>query len=278
MSLALRANPFVTEARYRSDDSLYEASRFYRSVCQNRTAYRYRRRAFPEMLLAYNLYTDAAPLLAPGRGFEAAAGVRWRNLLDALLLSGLEFDNFSSALGVDLPADAIRLYHDAYFDVREYITSEPAVYTNVLSVSDQPLGEGDEGAPKSLEQTCLVKVFGYVWGPHALLEHFFSRSRGQNRVHQQWVRAMATDLLNRQALAASIDVRNMYREESIELYKLAQKNWQIPQEEISDVESEIRRRFLHSTVTLLSDKLQRADKLRAEKELTRQQALQEISF
>ena len=52
----------------------------------------------------------------------------------------------------------------------------------------------------------------------------------------------------------------------------------MPEEEIGSVEDEMRRRFLHETVTLLDHKLRNADKLKAEKELTRAQALAEVQL
>ena len=276
LTLHSRAQPFETPTQFRRDDSLYESAQFYRNQCMNKDGYAYRRRTYPEMLMAHNLYTDVSETSL------VTGGSRWRGLIDSLLLAGLGFDEFSSALGLDLPADAIRLYHDVFFDVRDYIHSEPAVYVNVLSVSDQDLGidvNGSTVSPKKaleLERNCVLRLFGYVWGPHALLEYFFSRARGQNRMHTQWVRASAVELLSQQALTSSMNRRNIYKEECVEIYKLAQKNWSIPAQEVSSVETEIRQRFLHQTVTLISDRLRTADRLRAERGLSREQAYAEV--
>ena len=270
LALSARADPFETPAKFRSDDSLHESAQFYRNLCFNRKAYASRSKAYPEMSLAYNLYE--------GNGIAARGGASWRGLIDSLLLAGLEFDNFSAALGVEMPADAVKLYHDNFFDVRPYLSSEPAVYTNILSASDQPLASEAPGSAPEQEKNCLLRLFGYVWGPHDLLEYFYSRSRGQNRMHSQWIRASAGEILSQQALQVSMNRRSLFKEECVEVYKLAQKNWAMPVQELGSIEAEIRKNFLHKTVTLLSDRLRAADKIRAERGVAREQALAEVEF
>ena len=271
LALAARANPFQTPSRLRSDGSLYEAAQYYQNLCLNKHAHATRRQTYPEMSMAHMLYTDAG--MADTKG-----GPGWRWLIDALLLAGLEFDNFASALAVDLPADAVKLYHDTFFDVQPYLNSEPAVYTNILSVSDQPLGPSSIASPPEPEKCCLLRLFGYVWGPHDLLEYFYSRSRGQNRMHSQWVRASAGEMLSQQALTVSMSRRDLFREECVDVFKMAQKNWAMPPQELGSVEAEIRKSFLHRTVNLLSDRLRAADKIRAERAITKERALAEVTL
>ena len=97
-------------------------------------------------------------------------------------------------------------------------------------------------------------------------------------MHSQWIRASAGEMLSQQALQVSMNRRNLFKEECVEVYKLAQKNWSMPVQELGSVEAEIRKNFLHKTVTLLSDRLRAADKIRAERGVAREQALAEVEF
>jgi len=52
----------------------------------------------------------------------------------------------------------------------------------------------------------------------------------------------------------------------------------MPEEEVSSVEEEMRRKFLHETVTLLDSQLRNLDQIRAERDLTREQAMAEVEL
>jgi hypothetical protein len=268
-ALASRANPHTTVAPLRSDNSLYEASTFYRHVCSQREAYSYRKRVFPEMNIAFSWYAGANPRNV----IEDEAGTGgWRGVIDALLLAGLPFDDFGSALGVDIVTDSIRLYHDTFFDVSSYLDSEPAVFVNVLGISDQKMPKLSSTDPS------MLKLFAYTWGPDATLEYFFSKNKGSNKMHSRWLKQLANEIITRQAVTIAMDRRNLYKEECREVLELARKHWAMPEDEVSSVEEEMRRRFLHETVTLLDNQLRKADVVRAEKDVTRAQALAEVQI
>ena len=270
LALASRADPHESLAPLRVDDSLHEAATFYRNVCTQREAYAYRRRVYPEMSLAFSLWAGATPRSMLDD--EAGKG-GWRGLIDALLLAGLPYDQFASALGVHVPADAVRLYHDSFFDVSSYIDSSPAVFVNVLGASDQRLPE-----LKGMESNCTLRLFAFTWGPDHTLDYFFSRNKGSNKMHSRWLKSLANEIITRQAVAIAMDRRNLFREDCREVLELARKHWAMPEEEVASVEEEMRRKFLYETVTLLDNQLRKADVLRAEKEMTRAQALAEVQL
>jgi hypothetical protein len=254
----------------KTDSSLYEAAGFYRHVCQQRNGFVYRKRVYPEMSMAFALWAGAhtrTPL------DDQAGKSGWRGIIDALLLAGLPPDQFRTALRIDMPRDAIRLYHDMFFDVGSYLDSEPAVFINVLGASEQKLPEVSK-----LESNCMLRLFAYTWGPDATLEYFFSRNKGVNKMHQRWLKMLANEIITRQAVSIAMDRRNFYREDCREILDMARKTWEMPEDEVSSVEEEMRKKFLHETVTLLDNQLRKADVLRAEKELTRAQALAEVQI
>ena len=260
----------------RIDDSLYEAASFYRHVCAQRNAFMYRNRVYPEMSLAFSVWAGAG---ARSSLEDGAGKGGWRALIDALILAGLPFDQFASALKVDLPADAVKAYHDVFFDVGAYLESEPAVFINVLGTSDQLLTpEKKQSLSGNMDPGCMLRLFAYTWGPDRTLEYFFSRNKGVDKMHQRWLKTLTNDLITRQAVSVALDSRNIYKEECRGVLDLARQHWQMPEEEVGSVEDEMRRKFLHETVTLLDYRLRRADKLRAEKEMTRAQALAEVQL
>jgi len=211
IALASKANPSDSLAPLRPDGSLYESASFYRHLCRQRDAYAYRRRTWPDMSLAYGLWAGASPRSGLGDDTSGAGG--WRGLIDALLLAGLPFESFSNALRIDMPSDAVHLYHDNFFDVRSYLDSEPAVFVNVLGAGEQTLPMG-----KNVETNCMLRLFAYTWGPDAVLEYFFSRNKGVNRMHARWLKSLANEIITRQAIAVAMDKRNFYKEECREIY------------------------------------------------------------
>lgn len=266
LALTLRANPTRNINEFRSDPQLHEAASFYRSMCVGPHNHNYRKARHPEMTIAYALWSGAQ--LSPVAGVYGRGG--WRGIIEALLLTDVDPADFSTLLRVDIPADTIRLYTSNYFDVKPYLDSEPAVHINVLSAAEQNLSKH----PAQPEMNCMLRLFAYTWGADALLSHFYSRSAGQSLTHQRWMRVLAGEVLTRQVAMDALSRRNMYKEEYVNLFKVAQKNWEMPGTDVDAVEDEIKKRFLHETVTVLGDRLARADKLRASNELTRAQALE----
>lgn len=271
LALALRADPSQSILSFRSDPALREAAEFYRSLCLRPDDHRYRREVHPAMTVAYAIWAGASLTSRSG----LAGHGRWRGIIEALLLAGMPFGDFSAALGVDLPARVVRAYHDVFFDVNSYLDSEPAVHVNVLSAAEQELRPGE--AIRSLERNCLLRLFAYTWGPEALLSFFFSRSRGQNLAHSRWLRMLAGDILTRDVVCEAIGQRGAYTDECVATWKLAQAHWQLPEDSMSSVEDELRSRFLHESVQLLGDTLSRADQLKAMRDMSREEALQEAA-
>ena len=270
LALASRASPQEPVALFRPDNSLYEATTFYRHLCFQRQAYAYRKRVFSEMNLAFSLWAGANPRTVIDD--ESGAG-GWRAVIDSLLLAGLPFDQFAPALGVDLPRDSIKLYHDVFFDINSYLESAPAIFINVLGASEQKL-------PKiqNMESQTMLRLFAYTWGPDHMLEYFFSRNKGANKMHARWLKQLANDIITRQAVSIAMDRRNFYKEECREVLELARKHWVMPEEDVSSVEDEMKKKFLHEMLTLLDHQLRTADVLKAEKDMTRAQALAEVQL
>ncbi len=269
LALLLRADTSASIIPFRSDSSLYEAAGFFRSLCRQPLEHAYRKRHYPEMILAYAIWNGVS-MMAPTRGGGGRGN--WRGIIEAMILSGVEPADFSPALGVDLPADSVTLYRDVFFDVTSYLNSEPAIHVNVLGTSEQELHDRI-GTHGNMEHNCLLKLFAYSWGPDALLSYFFSKSRGQNMAHTRWLRMLAGEILTRQTVRDALNSRSLYKKECLEIFKVALKNWEMPPESLSTVEDDIRRRFLHETVQLLSDTLSRADKFRAMDGMRRDEAL-----
>lgn len=270
IALASRSSPLTPLGSLRSDCSLYEGATFYRHLCRQRQDYGYRRRVYPEMTMAYSIWAGANPL---GALDDTCGRGGWRRVVEALLLAGLPFDSFRSALGVDLPADVVHLYHDAFFDVHEYLASAPAIWINVLGASDQTLPDMHHA-----DSGMMMRLFAYTWGPDALLESFYSKRKGVNKMHDRWLKTLVNDIITRQAVGMAMDRRNFFKEDCREVFELARKHWQMPEQEVSSVEDEMRKKFLYETVTLLDDRLKRADVLRAEKELTAKEALEAVEI
>ena len=269
LALMPRANPMLSIVPLRRDDSLYLAARFFKSLCRRPGDHAYRRRTYPEMIVAYAIWAGASLTAIAGLG---GAG-RWRGLVESLLLTDLPYSSFSEAIGVDMPAGVVRLYHDVFFDVRSYIDSEPAVYANVLSAAEQQLSPA--GISGTLERNCLLRLFSYTWGAEALLSYFFSRARGQNMAHSRWMRLLAGEVLTQQVVHDAISRRAFCLKECQDTFKMAQTYWQMPPQSIGSVEEEVRKRFLHDTVMLLSDTLSQADRMKAMRGISREQALEE---
>lgn len=272
LALNLRADPSQSIVALRRDRALHEAASFYQSLCRDPQGWAYRRRRFPDMVQAYGIWAGAG--LTSRDGVRAQG--RWRGIIEAMLLTGMPFDQFSAALGVSLPAGVVRAYHDTFFDVSSYLSSEPAIYVNVLGAAEQELKPGGEIG--QLERNCLLRLFAYTWGAEELLSYFFSRARGQNMAHSRWMRILAGELLTRDVVYRAIGQRGAYTKECIDTWKLAQANWQLPQETLGSVEDEIRKRFLHETVALLSDTLSRADEIKAHRDVTRAEAMEAASL
>lgn len=269
VALILRADPTKKLNSLRYDESLYIAASFYQHLCKYPDNPAYRRRVYPDMVMAYAIWSGDVSLAYN----DVNGSGKWRGILEALLLTDVPFQDFSAVLGVDIPANVVKLYHDVFFDVRSYIDSEPAIYVNVLSAADQELSP--DGQIGQLERNCFLRLFAYTWGAEALISYFFSRARGQNMAHTRWVRMLAGDILTRNAVCTAINHRALYKKECRETFQLAQMYWQLPVESVGTVEDEIKKRFLHATVQFLSDRLSRADRIKATRELSREEALEE---
>lgn len=261
--LELRAGEGRPGFRVPVDASLHESALFYRHLCEQPERFSIRNRRFPEMSLAYQMFG------------ESTGDSQWRGLLDSLLLTDMDPADFSGCLNLDIPADTVRLYHDCFFDVRSYLTSDPAIHINVLSAAEQDLSRR---AMKNMERNCMLRLFAYHWGADALLEYYFSRGTGQRRAQQRWFRSLAAELVTAQAAEIAMNRRSLQKEECIEVFKLAQSNWKLPEDTLASAEEEMRQKFLHDTVQILDRNLKQAEELRMHRDISREQALREVTF
>ena len=309
MVLHGRAAPSNPPEGSLSDPLIMKASRFYKRVCEEGPGGMKRcQQYWPAIFEAYTLFGG-------GRGESV-----WRSVMEALLLTELEFDEIPAALDIPgMTTEGIRTYHALFFDVRGYMQSEVAIHTNVLATSSIYLDPGQASAlltyndnvfrarkrrqklqdqlidqgigmqvaeslvPRTPDSNAPVghvdlmrRMFAWHWGAGAFLDYFYGRGGSASRTHKAWAREWLSESLTRSLCSAASGQRSLYREDVQELFKLAQKNWAMPEESGYEVEEEIRAGFLHDAVQVLDRSLQEVDRLRAEEGVRRLEAIKRI--
>lgn len=304
-----RTDPGTPPTGALSDPLIMRASRFYKRVCEEGPGGMKRcQQYWPDIFEAYMLFGG-------GRGESV-----WRSVVEALLLTELEFDEIPAALELPtMSAAVVKTYHDLFFCIRPYMQSEAAIHTNILATSNIYLDPGqadalltynenvfrdkkrrerlqkqltDSGLGVNVAESLVPRtpdanaptghvdlmrrMFAWHWGAGAFLDYFFGRGGSASRTHKAWAREWLSESLTRSLCSAASGQRSLYREDVQELFKLAQKNWAMPEESGHEVEEEIRAGFLHDAVQVLDRSLQEVDKIRAEEGVKRLEAIRLI--
>lgn len=209
VALEHMAAPYMAGPKLYADPYLATAIRFLRArddLVRNPMNYR---RRYPVMFEANLLNMCVLP-----------NAFKWQ--VEALIMGGADDEYINNIYKFKCGKDTVEFYRNMFFDVNDQLDSPEVVLGNVLSTAYvNTNGQND--------YDFLWKAFAYNFKADDV-RHMF-RQQGllinMPRKHLSWLEEAKRNRLTYQTFAATLNFRNVYLEQSMQIWLSAAKNFQL---------------------------------------------------
>lgn len=210
----------------KNDPFLTQGISFYKSRKLNRKSPEFYLKNYLDITRAFQIYAHNKP-----NG--------WRWVIEALLLTGASPEDISKSLKLptEITPEIIKCYSKLFFDVTDYLVSEPAVTANILGVS-----------PSVPVDFCnfdyVWKRFAYTFGVDPFIGYFGSKKRVRIPEYDDWVRDLAKDTMSDLALQVMNDRRLCFNDVGIKILQTAKDFWILPKDAEKTVQDTVMKSFI----------------------------------